>query len=171
MAARVEGLARLLAGAPGSCATALYQDGTLFHGPALRGITRILVEDPTRLVLECRLSDRPLAGGAYEGRRYSPVLADLLLQAPLVWVRHLKGYASLPVGIEHVELFDRLPHDEPFAVVVDQIHDSGVKITCTVSACTADGRVLQRLGNVSVVLRPQLEDKLALSRHGDTVAA
>ncbi|MFX0578281.1 SDR family NAD(P)-dependent oxidoreductase [Nocardia nepalensis] len=166
-----EGLAELLAETPSDSGSGPYEDGSLFHGPTLRGITRILLETPDRLIVQCRLSDRTISNGAYEGRRYSPVLADLLLQAPLLWARRMKDRASLPVGIERVDLLDRLPHDEPFVLVVDQIHDSETTITCTVSACAVDGRVLQRFAGVSVVCSPQLKAKFAPSRREDTDAA
>jgi len=136
-----------------------YADGTLFHGPALQGITRTLGQDETRLVIECRLDRTGLARGAYHGDRYDPVLSDLLLQAPLVWVRRFRDSACLPVSIGRVELHDRPPAGSTFLVLVDQIVTSGPIVTCSVTACAADGRVYQRFGDVSVALSQSLSER------------
>ena len=149
--------------ADGTDGRALYQVGTLFHGPALQGIRRVLQSDCDRMVFECRLPDHEFADGAYAGHRFSPVLADLLLQAPLVAVRRTKDLASLPVGIGRVELYERLPDDEPFLVVVDDIRCDDGTVTSTVTAGTPDGAVLARFVDVTVVPSAELAEKFAAS--------
>jgi hypothetical protein len=143
----------------GSSAADLYTDGTLFHGPSLRGIRRILAEDRRRLVLECALPERHPADGAYSGARFNPASADLLLQAALVWVRRTLGDPSLPVGIGEAELLDRLPDAEPFLVVVEPVGTTGPLVTVTVTACQPDGRVLHRFARVALVTSTRLEEK------------
>ena len=73
-APRLDGIAQLLAGdsEPGR---PLYDDGTLFHGPALQGISRILAASPERLVVECKLPDSRLADAAFDGQLYAPCSA------------------------------------------------------------------------------------------------
>jgi hypothetical protein len=127
---------------------------------------RILAADRERLAVECKLPDRRLGGGAYDGRLYSPVLSDLLLQAPLVWARRFAGSASLPLGIGSVELYERLPGGAPFVVLVDGIGDAGTNVTCTVTACAPDGRMLQRFSGVSLVLSRELADNFVRSGVG-----
>jgi acyl transferase domain-containing protein len=141
----------------GSPGEALYQVGTLFHGPALQGIRRVLNGD--RMVFECTLPDHELGAGAYAGRRYSPVLADLLLQAPLVAVRRAKGMASLPVGIGRAEFHQPLPDDEPFLVAVDDLSTVDGTVTGTVTACGHDGTVLVCCTDVAVVPSADLAGK------------
>jgi hypothetical protein len=136
-----------------------YTDGTLFHGPALQGITRVLVQDETRIVLECRLDHTELARGAYDGNHYDPVVSDLLLQAPLVWVRRFRDSASLPVSIGRVEIHGRPAPGATFLVVVDQIVADGPIVTCSVAACTPAGEVYLRFGDVSVALSQTLREK------------
>ncbi|GAA2608096.1 SDR family NAD(P)-dependent oxidoreductase [Actinomadura fulvescens] len=136
-----------------------YEDGTLFHGPALRGYRRTLVQDPARLVAEARLDDVLLASGAYAGRRFDPLLSDLMLQAPLVWVRRFRDSACLPVGVGQVRLYAPIPSGTPFLVVVDGIEDHGTTVTCTSTACSADGAVYASLTGVTVVLSRSLDTK------------
>lgn len=151
---RLTGLPSLEAGTPASC----YEDGTLFHGPALRGVTRVL--DPgERLVLACRLQDAEFGDGAWRAPGYSPVLSDLLLQAVLVWARVHRDEAVLPTSVGAVDLVSDLPSDEPFVVIVDEAAATSSGLECTVTACAPDGRVLQRLRGVEAVPSPGLGAK------------
>ncbi|WP_043509864.1 type I polyketide synthase [Actinoalloteichus caeruleus] len=138
-----------------------YSDGTLFHGPELRGLRRVLTEDP-RLVLECQLTDVPVAARSYHAANYSPVLADLLLQAALLRARLATGLPALPTGIGTVELHGPLPDDTPFLVVVDGMTGGG-NPRCTVSAVTPAGGLLLRFTDVLVVPHAGLQDQFASS--------
>ncbi|MDA0167631.1 SDR family NAD(P)-dependent oxidoreductase [Solirubrobacter taibaiensis] len=139
----------------------VYEDGTLFHGPLLQGVKRVLAADESHLTVECRLDDTPMADGEYSGAQYSPVLADVLLQAPLVWARRFRGSGSLPLGFAQMTLHAPLPSGEPFIVLVEDIQEAGPRISCTVTACAPDGRVLQRITGLTVVLLPDLAAKFA----------
>ncbi|MEU3844034.1 SDR family NAD(P)-dependent oxidoreductase, partial [Streptomyces sp. NPDC028635] len=144
----------------GRAADALYTDGTLFHGPSLRGIRRVLAEDESRLVLECALAEHRTEGGAFAGAHYAPGTADLLLQAALVWVRLFRDSAGLPLAVGRAELHHALPDGEPFLVLVEPgTAGAGAEARLSVTACATDGRVLMRLHDVSVISAPQLTAK------------
>ncbi|MEU6483287.1 SDR family NAD(P)-dependent oxidoreductase [Streptomyces sp. NPDC046887] len=150
----------------GRSADELYGDGTLFHGPSLRGVRRVLAEDETaqRLVLECELTELRTAGGAFAGGRFAPGAADLLLQAGLVWVRLFRGTAGLPLSVGRADLHRPLPDGEPFVVVVEPAASSSTASTgsgasLTITACTPGGEVITRFEDVSVVSAPQLAAK------------
>jgi acyl transferase domain-containing protein/NADP-dependent 3-hydroxy acid dehydrogenase YdfG len=140
--------------------TTAYHDGTLFHGPSLRGVR---TEAPVAggLLVGLRLADHELAHGAYALPGYRPVLADLLLQAVLVAARRHTGSPSLPTAIERLETYAPLPDTEPFAAVV-RIRETGDRsAVCDVTAASPDGVVLCRLTGVRVVLSPTLAGKFA----------
>ncbi|SHH04218.1 type I polyketide synthase [Streptoalloteichus hindustanus] len=141
--------ARRLAELGGERAPAWYED-VLSTGPSLRGLGRLLEQDGTRLVVECRMRDVPLAHGAFAGRLHSPVLADQVLQAAMLGAARCHGVSSLPVAIERVEMFDRLPDDQPFVLEVDAVRRGAAGLSCTVVACAPDGRVYQRYTGVSM---------------------
>ncbi|MFE5812830.1 SDR family NAD(P)-dependent oxidoreductase, partial [Streptomyces sp. NPDC056479] len=144
----------------GRDADALYTDGTLFHGPALRGIRRILAEDEARLVLQCELAELRPEGGAFGGSRFAPGTADLLLQAGLVWVRLFRDSASLPLGVARAELHHPLPDGAPFLIAVEPAKGStSTTASLTITACAPDGTVLARFDGVRVVSAPQLAAK------------
>jgi Polyketide synthase dehydratase len=136
-----------------------YDDGALFHGPALRGIHALLTEDDEHLVLRCELPDALVGDGGYRTRLYSPVLADLLLQAALVRVHRTSGRNCLPTAVGAVDVHDVLPDGSPFAVVVRDVANNGDSARCTVTACAPDGRVLLRFTDVDVVCSAGLADQ------------
>ncbi|QUG99414.1 KR domain-containing protein [Saccharopolyspora erythraea] len=142
-----------------------YSDGTLFHGPALRGIERLLA-DGDRLVLGCRLRAAGIADGAYEVAGYRPEQADLLLQAVLVWVRRHLGRPSLPTAVGRVEPHAPLPDGEPFHVVVDEARAAEGLVRATATACDQAGGVLLRFRDVDAVVSTALESKFTSSERG-----
>jgi hypothetical protein len=127
-----------------------YESGTLFHGKVLRGIHG-LVPDENRTVLRCHLMDIE-ALEEWRVPSFNPVLADLLLQAALVWARRTHQAGVLPVAVATVEVHDSLPEAEEFVVIVDPGADRGPTKTCTVTACSPDGRVLLRMNDIEVVV-------------------
>ncbi|WP_086664453.1 type I polyketide synthase [Lentzea kentuckyensis] len=136
-----------------------YDDGALFHGPPLRGIHALLAEDDEQLVLRCELPDAVLGDGGYQTRRYSPVPADLLLQAVLVRVHRTSGRNCLPTAVGAIDVHDVLPDGSPFAVVVRDVATNGDSARCTVTACAPDGRVLLRFTDVDVVCSEGLAEQ------------
>ncbi|MFI9237554.1 SDR family NAD(P)-dependent oxidoreductase [Streptomyces sp. NPDC053079] len=131
-----------------------YADGALFHGPALRGIHGLLADDGRDTTFLCTLQDTPLAGGACATPRYSPVLADLLLQAPLVWLHRRKGVRVLPSRIGRFRMYRPLPSGTPFAVSVEDVRTTPSGARCSVTATDAVGEVLAELRDVELVARP-----------------
>ncbi|OIJ97378.1 hypothetical protein BIV23_31280 [Streptomyces monashensis] len=133
-----------------------YQDGRLFHGPALNGLRNVLDEAPGHLVIIARMPDPAFAHGAFAGRLYSPALSDLLMQAALVTLLALAEGEEIPVpvSVERLELFSQLPDDEPFVITVD-VDEAPSPTTlfsrATLTACAPDGRIHQRWSGVRTV--------------------
>ncbi|MFD9004706.1 SDR family NAD(P)-dependent oxidoreductase, partial [Streptomyces sp. NPDC059582] len=150
-------------------AARFYRDGTLFHGPSLRGLRSVPVSDETRLLVRARLADDRPAHGGYHGRLHSPVLADLLLQAVLVWVREQRGRACLPMEIGRLRLYEALPSDADFLIAVEDVRPGRTGVTCTVTALDPRGRVLAVLEDVVAVEDAELETRFR--RPGGRVAA
>ncbi|MEU7011349.1 SDR family NAD(P)-dependent oxidoreductase, partial [Streptomyces sp. NPDC046332] len=144
----------------GTEAAGLYTDGTLFHGPALRGLRRILADAESRLVLECEAVRTDTDSGSADW--FEAGSADLLLQAALVWVRRFRGTAGLPLAVGGVELYGPLTAGEVFLVVVEPAAaagQGGPDSRLDITACTSDGQVRARFTAVSVVSAPQLAAK------------
>ncbi|ANS31104.1 polyketide-type polyunsaturated fatty acid synthase PfaA [Rhodococcus opacus] len=143
----------------GADAEILYRDATQFHAPPLQGMRRILRDDADALVLECALSGAPVALGAFTGVLHNPVLADVILQGPPVAGHRALGSACLPLGIGRIDYYDALPDDEPFVLIVDNARRGPVDALVDACAVTANGTVLQRFTDVTVVTTPDLSEK------------
>ncbi|HEX4249849.1 MAG TPA: SDR family NAD(P)-dependent oxidoreductase [Pseudonocardia sp.] len=138
-----------------------YAKGTLFHGPRLQGLRRVLRRGDRQLIMECQLPDDPDTGGPFAGALYSPVLTDLLMQVGAVLGSWRTGQPALPLGVARVECFAPLPDDEPFVVVADELRSTATSSLVTVTACDRGGTVLMRLSEVSCVSTPDMAAKFA----------
>ncbi|WP_067474798.1 type I polyketide synthase [Nocardia amamiensis] len=143
--------------------TDIYRDAIQFHAPALQGLRRIRAVTDDAIVFDCELPAATVARGAYAGRLHDPVLADLILQGPPVLGYRLLGTACLPLGVGRVEYYRPLPAGEPFVLIVDNPRPGRFDARIDATAMTADGAVLQRFSDVTVVTTPDLTEKFQTS--------
>jgi hypothetical protein len=93
----------------------LYQDGTLFHGETLQGITAINRCDEQGLLLSCVIkSDVQQQQGEFDVAINNVFANDLVYQALLVWVRKQLGLGSLPTATVNWTVYQEVPVDQPF---------------------------------------------------------
>ncbi|MGQ4615283.1 SDR family NAD(P)-dependent oxidoreductase [Nocardia sp. R7R-8] len=141
----------------------IYRDAVQFHAPALQGLRRVRAVSDDAIVFDCELPAATVAGGAYAGRLHDPVLADLILQGPPVLGHRLLGSACLPLGAGRIDYFQPLPAGEPFVLTVDNPRAGRLDARIDATATTADGTVLQRFSDVTVVTTPDLTEKFQTS--------
>ncbi|WP_433579791.1 beta-ketoacyl synthase N-terminal-like domain-containing protein [Nocardia brasiliensis] len=141
----------------------IYRDGIQFHGPALQGLRMVRAASDDAIVFDCALPAARVANGAYASRLHDPVLADLILQGPPVLGYRLLGAACLPLGVGRVDYYEPLPGDESFVLIVDNPRAGRFDARIDATAVTADGTVLQRFSDVTVVTTPDLTEKFQTS--------
>ncbi|MGY1867608.1 MULTISPECIES: type I polyketide synthase [Nocardia] len=141
----------------------IYRDAVQFHAPALQGLRSVRAVSDDAIVFECELPGATVAGGAYAGRLHDPVLADLILQGPPVLGHRLLGSACLPLGVGRIDYFRPLPAGEPFLLTVDNPRAGRLDARIDATATTAEGTVLQRFSDVTVVTTPDLTEKFQTS--------
>ncbi|MFD6156265.1 SDR family NAD(P)-dependent oxidoreductase [Nocardia sp. NPDC060256] len=141
----------------------IYRDAIQFHAPALQGLHLVRAASDDAIVFECSLPATRVANGAYAGRLHDPVLADLILQGPPVLGYRLLGGACLPLGVGQADYYRPLPTDETFLLTVDNPRAGRVDARIDATATTADGTVLQRFSDVTVVTTPDLTEKFQTS--------
>ncbi|WP_280408009.1 type I polyketide synthase [Nocardia brasiliensis] len=137
----------------------IYRDGIQFHGPALQGLRMVRAASDDAIVFDCALPAARVANGAYASRLHDPVLADLILQGPPVLGYRLLGAACLPLGVGRVDYYRPLPIGEGFVLIVDNPRAGRFDARIDATAVTADGTVLQRFSDVTVVTTPDLTEK------------
>jgi hypothetical protein len=140
----------------------VYRDATLFHGPLLQGIRRVLNRHEKHFVAECQLPDTVLGDGSFAGALHSPVLSDVVIQAGSLLGVWFMNSGCLPLSIRTIEFFAQLPADSPFLVVVDNLRaNDQMQVTVDATACDPHGRVLQRYRDLAVIATPEMTEKFA----------
>ena len=150
----------------GSDGDALYRDGTLFHGPAFRGVRRVLGHDADHVWLECLLASVPArTQGQFPVRNFNHFAADVGFQAMLVWVRLQTGMASLPLSCAGCEIYAPLPFDRVFYARADVRRHDGSSLLADVTLHDREGVCYLRLVGAEVTISARL------TQRRDSVAA
>ncbi len=92
----------------------LYQDGTLFHGPAFRGIREVLLRDQTRVI--CRVFLPYLdesVQGQFSVRSTNPFINDAVVQTLLIWTQEFYGSPCLPSRLNQLVHYQPVPFEVP----------------------------------------------------------
>jgi hypothetical protein len=138
----------------------LYQDGTLFHGPAFRVVERVTSLSDQGLKMRCRL---PLIGedaqGQFPVRGFNPYAADALFQAMLVWVRRHRDAGSLPSKVATLEQGSSIPVDCAFYVSLEVRNNGRTSLVADVTAHDEAGRVYCRMLGAEVTVSKKLNDQ------------
>lgn len=137
--------------------TTLYEDGTLFHGRAFRGVDRVLNVNSGRLTLCCVAPEVPeVEQGQFPIRALNGYVADVVFQAQVVWARLHYGAASLPLHAERGEQFRPLEFEEPLYVTLEVRSHAAHKLVADTYVHDAQGRLSLRVRGSEVTISKQL---------------
>jgi len=126
---------------------ALYEDGTLFHGPSFQGIDSILRMDEEGLTMRCHLPRLPWEmQGQFYAQTFNPFVVDAQLQSLLVWSRHYLGAAGLPLRIAGGTLYRPLHFDEVTYVTMRVRSHSVRNVVADVMVQDEQGAVIMEVG-------------------------
>lgn len=135
-----------------------YSDGTLFHGPSLQSIERLLNISGQQLTLRCRLPALATAAqGQFPVRDFNPFVADSLLQAGLIWVRRTYDAASLPLGWVAAEQYLPLTFDNVFYLTLEVREAHERRLLADIAAHDAEGRVALLLRGAELAVSHELK--------------
>ncbi|MBV8085817.1 MAG: polyketide synthase dehydratase domain-containing protein, partial [Chloroflexi bacterium] len=135
----------------------LYENGTLFHGPAFRGVDRLLNAGESGLTMRCRLPQVAEGRqGQFPVQTFNPFAADVCFQALVIWARLFRQAASLPLASELGEQFRPLPFDEPFFVTLRVQSASDSQLVAETIAHDEAGLLYARVAGASVTLSQAL---------------
>ena len=147
-----------------------YADGTLFHGPAFRGVEALLDFTPHSLLLRCRLPEvPPQQQGQFPVRTFNPFLTDVTLQSLLIWSKLTLGYGGLPLRIAGAEQFRTLPFDTPLYAAMEVVTADKRHLVANVAVLDATGRLYSRITGAEITLSPRLRALFAQNRLEDGV--
>jgi hypothetical protein len=135
----------------------LYEDTTLFHGPAFQGVDRLLNIGPDALTMRCRPPEVSReTQGQFPIQSFNPYLTDAQLQSLLIWATHTYGYGGLPLKIQEGKQYRPVPPGEPVYVSMTVQANSEQKLVADVTAHDADGLVYSQVTGAEITLSSRL---------------
>ncbi|MBV8083474.1 MAG: SDR family NAD(P)-dependent oxidoreductase [Chloroflexi bacterium] len=137
--------------------TAFYEEGTLFHGPAFRGVDRLLNASEVGLTMRCQLPQvSEAAQGQFPVQSFNPFTADVCFQALVIWSRLFRSAASLPLAADLGEQFRPLPFDTRFYVTLKVHSATDSRLVAETVAHDEQGVIYARVAGASVTLSQAL---------------
>jgi len=137
--------------------TTLYQDGTLFHGPAFQIVEQVLNLSSRRLTAKCRLpridQDRQ---GQFPLRIFNIYEVDAMGHCMLTWVRKQSGAASLPSRFQMSEQFRSVPQGHSFYITVDVKESTKTRMVADVVVHDDEGKIYTRTCGFEVTISKQM---------------
>jgi polyketide-type polyunsaturated fatty acid synthase PfaA len=163
-------------------AKALYQNGTLFHGESLQGITHVIECDEQGLLLACKvpevaqqkqgdfaISDSPSGSllGPLLGKTHNIFANDLAYQAMLVWVKRELSLGSLPSSTQAWNVYGQVELNKVFYIQLNVVKSSGQgisqgnkrgKLIADINFISEDGLLLAEIKSAKVTASDSLND-------------
>ncbi len=143
----------------GKDASIYYEDGTLFHGPSLRGLVRLLSCDDQGLILSARIDPSVRAvQGEFPVDSSNLFANDLVYQAMLVWMRERLGKGSLPSSTGRWTAYREVEPGEPFFLALSVVVQDATRLLADLDVVDASGRVLAEVRAAEVTISASLVD-------------
>lgn len=135
----------------------LYQNGTLFHGPAFQGVNRVLHLSRGKLVMEVvlpHLEDR--IQGQFVAYTANPFIYDAIVQCVLIWAQYFYQAPCLPSSLRRLEQFKPIPFGVPCRVTMEVESQSSASVVGNIVVQDEQGGVYMRMdgleGTISTFL-------------------
>jgi polyketide-type polyunsaturated fatty acid synthase PfaA len=140
----------------------LYENGTLFHGPAFRGITEVLKIDNNELIVKCFI--KPVSEqvqGQFPVAAFNAFIMDVKFQGMLIWAKHLFGSASLPVKLIKGEFYKPLQFNTEYFVKFKIRSANNMMMSADIQSCDKDGNICTDVIGAEIVLSTALNEVFA----------
>ena len=137
-------------------AAALYDNGTLFHGASLQGISEIVSCDEQGLLLACQVPEiATVKQGDFPLGQNNIFANDLVYQAMLVWVRKQYGIGSLPTSTAAWTVYREVAADEVFYLELNVVEHNldqrrGSKAACDIKFIAQDMSLIAEVKSAQV---------------------
>jgi acyl transferase domain-containing protein len=137
--------------------TELYQNDTLFHGPAFQGVERVLNISPEKVTMRCVLPEiSPARQGQFQVQHFNPFIADGQFQSLVIWARHFHQAGSLPLRAGRGEQYRPIPFGETTYVSMVAKASSDTRLVADIITHDAAGLVYARVLDAEVTISKQL---------------
>lgn len=135
-----------------------YDDYTLFHGFAFKGVDRVLNIQRESMIVECTL---PIVPASYQGQfpvqAFNYYSVDIGLQSMGIYVKHFFGAGSLPLRAGSGEHYGDVRWGGRFYVTLDIVNSTDTKLVAAIRLHDADGRVYMTVRDAEVTISSTLD--------------
>jgi polyketide-type polyunsaturated fatty acid synthase PfaA len=143
----------------------LYQNGTLFHGQSLQGISHLVACNEQGLVLACQVPKLATKKQGDFSMSTDNIFAnDLVYQAMLVWTQKVLGLGSLPSTTRSWQTFANVQPEQLFYISlavlqapVNTVKLQNAKVTADISLLDQQGQCLALVKGVEVTASDNLQ--------------
>ncbi len=137
--------------------SALYQDGTLFHGPSFQGVEKVLHLSRGKLVMQVvlpHLEDR--IQGQFPAYTANPFIYDAIVQSLLIWAQYFYQAPCLPSSLRRLEQFKPVPFGVPSRVTMEIESQSSTAVVANILVQDDQGYTYVRLDGLEGTISPHL---------------
>jgi NADP-dependent 3-hydroxy acid dehydrogenase YdfG len=136
----------------------LYENGTLFHGPAFQGVQRVLDISEGRLILECNLPViPPEKQGQFPLQTSNPFIYDAIVQSLLIWTQRYYQAPCLPSSLVRLEQFKAIPFNQTCLVEMKIISHTATSVVADLQVADAKGNVYVIFTGLQGTISPLLK--------------
>ena len=137
---------------------ALYEDGTLFHGPSFQGVKRVISLGEDRLVLEVLLQPIPPdKQGQFQLQTYNPFAYDAIVQSLLIWAQRFYQAPCLPSHLIKLEQFRPIPFGVLSIVDMKIVSHNQTSVTADIIVTNTEGSILAKFTALQGTISPALK--------------
>ena len=137
---------------------ALYEDGTLFHGPSFQGVQRVISLGKDRLILECLLQQIPPdRQGQFPLQTYNPFVYDAIVQSLLIWAQRYYQTPCLPSHLVRMEQFRAIPFGALSLVDMKIVSHNQTSVVADIIVTDTQSAVLAKFTGLQGTISPALK--------------
>lgn len=135
-----------------------YDDYTLFHGFAFKGVDRVLNIQRDSMIVECTL---PIVPASYQGQfpvqAFNYYSVDIGLQSMGIYVKHFFNAGSLPLRAGAGEHYGDVRWGQKFYVTLSIVNATDTKLVAAIRLHDADGRIYMTVRDAEVTISNTLD--------------
>ena len=136
----------------------LYHDGTLFHGPALQGVKRVLDIREGRIILECNLPElTPDQQGQFPLQTSNPFIYDAIVQSLLIWTQMYYQCPCLPSHLVGLEQYMPIPFNQTCLVDLQIVSHTDTCVVADIQVTNSNGKVYVKFFQLQGTISPLLK--------------
>jgi NAD(P)-dependent dehydrogenase (short-subunit alcohol dehydrogenase family) len=141
----------------------LYENGTLFHGPAFQGVERVLHLSRELLTMKCILPkiDEKMQG-QFPVQTGNPFIYDAIVQSLLIWTQHYYQAPCLPSYMERLEQYKAIPFGEAVYVSMEVQSQTETALIADLTVQGLDGQTYVKITRLQGTISAGLNHKIGI---------